>query len=129
MRNLGILVGVMLAVSAVGTAVAADPAAPKKEFSEKQLAQQQRMKDCSAEAKTKALKGDDRKAFMKTCLSGGSVTAEAGAATASAPPEATPASDKRAEQKAKMKNCNAEAKAKALKGDERKTFMSSCLSG
>jgi hypothetical protein len=31
--------------------------------------QQQKMKDCNAEAKTKALKGDERKAFMKGCLS------------------------------------------------------------
>lgn len=43
----------------------------KKQFSEKQLAQQQRMKDCSAQAKEKGLKGDDRKAHMKDCLSGG----------------------------------------------------------
>jgi hypothetical protein len=32
-------------------------------------AQQQRMKDCNAEAKSQVLKGDPRKAFMKTCLS------------------------------------------------------------
>lgn len=31
--------------------------------------QQQRMKDCSQDAKTKQLKGDARKQFMKTCLS------------------------------------------------------------
>ena len=43
----------------------------KKQFSEKQLAQQQRMKDCSAQAKEKGLKGEDRKAHMKDCLSGG----------------------------------------------------------
>ena len=28
-----------------------------------------------------------------------------------------------------MKDCNAEAKGKALKGDERRSFMSSCLKG
>jgi psiF repeat-containing protein len=33
--------------------------------------QQQKMKDCNATAKTKALTGDDRKAFMSTCLKGG----------------------------------------------------------
>lgn len=43
----------------------------KKQFSEKQLAQQQRMKDCSAQAKEKGLMGEDRKAHMKDCLSGG----------------------------------------------------------
>lgn len=30
--------------------------------------QQSRMKGCNAEAKTKALKGDERKAFMSECL-------------------------------------------------------------
>ncbi len=32
-------------------------------------------------------------------------------------------------QQDKMKNCNAEAKTKELKGDERKKFMSTCLKG
>lgn len=32
-------------------------------------------------------------------------------------------------QQEKMKTCNAEAKAKALAGAERKTFMKTCLSG
>ena len=32
--------------------------------------QQQKMKDCNAQATAKNLKGDDRKAFMSTCLSG-----------------------------------------------------------
>lgn len=67
--------------------------------------QQEKMKSCNAEAKTKALKGDERKAFMKECLSAG----------------------KPATQQDKMKSCNAEAKTKALKGDERKKFMSECL--
>jgi hypothetical protein len=31
-------------------------------------------------------------------------------------------------QQTKMKTCNAEAKEKALKGDERKAFMKQCLS-
>ena len=30
-------------------------------------------------------------------------------------------------QQSKMKTCNADAKAKGLKGDERKAFMSECL--
>ena len=50
------------------------------------------------------MKGDERKAFMKTCLS-----------------------NKPATQQDKMKTCNADAKAKTLKGDERKAFMSDCL--
>ncbi len=75
--------------------------------------QQEKMKTCNADAKTKALKGDERKAFMKECL---------GAKPAAAAPakELTP-------QQAKMKQCNADAKTKALKGDERKKFMSDCL--
>jgi uncharacterized protein HemX len=72
--------------------------------------QQDKMKTCNAEAKDKALAGDERKAFMKTCLSAKAV-------------------DKQAAQQEKMKTCNADAKAKALAGDERKAFMKSCLSG
>jgi hypothetical protein len=37
-------------------------------------------------------------------------------------------SDKKKAQQEKMKTCNADAKEKNLKGDERKKFMSSCLS-
>ena len=33
-------------------------------------AQQEKMKTCNAEAKTKALKGDERNKFMSTCLKG-----------------------------------------------------------
>ena len=33
--------------------------------------QQQRMTTCNQEAKTKALKGDERKGFMSNCLKGG----------------------------------------------------------
>lgn len=123
MKSKGMWAGLMLAASLAitGVAMAADGDKPKRAFSEKQLAQQQRMKDCSADAKEKALKGPDRKAFMKTCLSGGSVTATAGNEAASAPDEAGVA------RKEKMKACNADAKAKALKGAERKTFMSDCL--
>lgn len=70
--------------------------------------QQQRMADCNAEAKTKNLAGDERKAFMKQCLSA--------------------KKDGRAAQQEKMKSCNAEAGKQALKGDARKAFMKECLS-
>ena len=73
------------------------------------------MKNCNKEAKEKALKGDEREAFMKKCLSG--KTSSAPATITSAPPT----------QQEKMKTCNKEAKDKALKGDERKKFMSDCL--
>ncbi|CAM3951649.1 PsiF family protein [Pseudomonas wadenswilerensis] len=67
-------------------------------------AQQEKMKTCNADATAKALKGDERKAFMSTCL------------------KAKPAT-----QQDKMKTCNADATTKALKGDERKAYMSDCL--
>src|SRR3989344_4986697 len=79
---------------AAAPATAATPAAPTK--------QQTRMATCNAEAADK--KGDERKAFMKTCLS-----------------------NKPETQQNKMKACNADEKAKTLKGDERKAFMSECL--
>lgn len=89
---------------AVSTAAAAAPQA-KKELTP----QQQRMADCNKQATGK--KGDERKAFMSSCLKG----------EAAAPAKMT--------QQEKMKACNADPKAKALKGDDRKKFMSTCLSG
>ncbi len=76
--------------------------------------QQTKMTTCNADAKTKGLTGDDRKAYMKTCLSA-----------------AAPSADSKPlnSQQEKMKSCNAEAKTKALTGDDRKTFMSHCLGG
>jgi hypothetical protein len=71
--------------------------------------QQQRMKDCNAEAK--GMKGQERKDFMKQCLSGKQAERK----------------EARSAQQDKMKTCNADAKAKGLKGDERKAFMSDCL--
>ena len=68
-------------------------------------AQQSKMAACSKDADGK--KGDERKAFMKECLS--------------AKKEAAPAT-----QQSKMKTCNVDAKGK--KGDERKAFMKECLS-
>jgi hypothetical protein len=77
-----------------------------------QNAQQDKMKDCNAQAKTQSLSGDSRKTFMKTCLSG------------------QPAADpKLNSQQLKMKQCNADAKTKGLSGADRKTFMSTCLKG
>ncbi len=71
-------------------------------------AQQSKMKTCNADAAGK--KGDERKAFMKECLSAKP------AASASAPATT---------QQSKMKTCNADAADK--KGDERKAFMKECL--
>ena len=75
-------------------------------------AQQNKMKACNEEATAKGLgegKGDERKAFMKECLS--AKPAKAGGT-----------------QQSKMKTCNKEAGEQNLKGDERKKFMSTCLS-
>ena len=68
-------------------------------------AQQSKMATCNKDATGK--KGDERKAFMKECLSAKTV------AQGSA-------------QQSKMKTCNADAKGKT--GDERKAFMKTCLS-
>ena len=70
-------------------------------------AQQSKMATCNKDATGK--KGDERKAFMKDCLSAKPVVEEK---------KLTP-------QQEKMKSCNADAK--GMKGDERKTFMSNCL--
>jgi hypothetical protein len=69
--------------------------------------QQTKMADCNKQAGDK--KGDERKAFMKSCLA---------AAPAAA---STPMS-----QQDKMKMCNTQAADK--KGDDRKAFMKTCLS-
>ncbi|HTH59928.1 MAG TPA: PsiF family protein [Paraburkholderia sp.] len=70
--------------------------------------QQAKMKACNAQATGK--KGDDRKAFMKQCLS----------ATGSAPDTSAMTPQER------MKACNTQAADK--KGDDRKAFMKQCLS-
>jgi cytochrome c556 len=70
--------------------------------------QQSKMTTCNKQAGDK--KGDDRKAFMKSCLSASSAMA------ASAPMS----------QQDKMKACNTQAADK--KGDDRKAFMKTCLS-
>ena len=90
--------------------------------------QQAKMKGCNKEAKEGGMKGDERKAFMKKCLSKEYTLKANGAAATPATP-ATPAEPAAATQQDRMKACNADAKAKGLKGGERKTFMSSCLKG
>ena len=96
MKKLITLVALGLTM-AMGAAQAADAAAP--------TAQQSKMKTCNMEAKD--MKGDERKAKMKECLS------------------AKPAAAEGNSQQSKMKTCNVEAK--GMKGDERKKHMSECL--
>ncbi len=85
----------IIVLTALGMAIAATPALAQKN------SQQEVMKSCNVSASGK--KGDERKAFMKSCLSDG-----------------------RKAQQEKMKTCNMEATGK--KGQERKAFMSKCLS-
>lgn len=73
--------------------------------------QQNKMTACNKEAGDK--KGDERKAFMKACLSNQPAANE------------KKVSEAQKAQQDKMKTCNADAK--GMKGDERKKFMSECL--
>jgi len=93
---LAMAVAVSLVAGTLSVASAADEKKPNP--------QQERMKACNAQAGDK--KGDERKAFMSSCLKG-----EAKSMT----------------QQEEMKMCNADASAKSLKGDDRKAFMSECL--
>ncbi len=81
-------------------------------FSMAAPAKQSKMAACNAQANNKGLgegTGDERTAFMKECLS------------------AKPAKASGVQQN-KMKTCNKESAEKGLRGDERKTFMRTCLS-
>jgi hypothetical protein len=76
-------------------------------------AQQNKMKTCNEAATAKGLgegKGEERNAFMQECLS------------------AKPVKSGKTAQQEKMTACNKEAGDKKLKGDERKKFMSTCMS-
>ena len=108
MKKLLTLLAMGLTLS-LGAAHAADaPAADAKA----KTPQQNKMGTCNKEAGDK--KGDERKAFMKNCLS--------------AKPAAAAPSDKKTAQQEKMKACNKTAAEKTLKGEERKAFMKDCLS-
>jgi len=65
-------------------------------------AQTNRMSQCSADAKEKGLKGDERKDYMSRCL-------------------------RSSESPAATKQCNAEASSKGLTGDKRSDFLRSCV--
>ena len=99
---LAVLAGPAVYAQAAGTATAAKPA----------NSQQEKMKTFNTEAASKSLKGDERKSFMKSCLS-----------------EQPAAPAKTNSQQEKMKSCNKEASGKGLKGADRKSFMSTCLKG
>ena len=85
----------------------------------KKTPQQEKMAACNKDATGK--KGDERKAFMKTCLS----AKKDATATAAAAPAPAAAPTAKAAQQSKMKACNTDAGDK--KGADRKKFMSECL--
>jgi len=77
--------------------------------------QQDKMKACNAEAKKDGKKGDERKAFMKECLSGGAAAAPADAATAACEKSATDKKLHGAAAKSHVKKCMADSAASAPK--------------
>lgn len=96
----------MAMVAAIAFACAAPTfAADTKTEAKPANAQNQRMSDCNAKAGDK--KGDERKAFMSSCLSNKPV--------AQAKPES------------RISICN--KKTAGLKGDERKKAQSECMKG
>jgi hypothetical protein len=100
----------------------AQSAAPASAPAAVKTAQQSKMVTCNGDAQGK--KGDERKAFMKECLSAKKEAAPAAASAASAAAASTASAA--SPQQNKMKTCNVEAQGK--KGDERKSFMKECLS-
>jgi hypothetical protein len=115
MRFSLIAVSAMLAFAAT-TAFASPQAASTAAPAATKSTPQQRMADCNKQAA--GHKGADHKAVMSACMKGDSAAAAAPAADAPAAKQ-TP--------QERMKSCNADAKTKALTGDARKTFMSTCL--
>jgi len=99
-RILGLAAALALTASSLAFANA-HKEAPTMAASGAMTAQQSKMGICNKEAGDK--KGDERKAFMKECLSATKMT-----------------------QQDKMKKCNADATGKT--GDARKSYMKECLS-
>ena len=96
-----LLVVMFAGLFALGSAYAADTKADAKK-TDATTPQQNKMKDCNDQAGDK--KGDERKAFMKTCLSA-----------------------KPAKKESKMAMCN--KKTAGMKGDERAKAQSECMKG
>ncbi len=97
-----LLVLALAGLLACGSAYAADTAT-KTDAPAATNSQQDKMKDCNTKAGD--MKGDDRKAFMKTCLS--------------AKPPAKP--------KSKMAECN--AKTKGMSKEDADKARSECMKG
>jgi psiF repeat-containing protein len=71
-----------------------------------QAAQQQRTRDCNAQAGQKNLNGQARQSFVSSCLKGDPAV-----------------------QPERMKSCSKQAGDRKLKSDARKKFMTECLRG
>ena len=89
--------------------------------------QQQKMKDCNAQAAGKS--GEERKAFMSNCLKGSASKAPAANAATSKPTASSNVADApthpaKSLSKQEKKACNAQAAGKS--GDERKAVLSAC---
>jgi hypothetical protein len=95
---------------ALACAWLATPAFAAEEAKKPMTAQQSKMAACNKDATGKT--GDERKAFMKECLSAKSTSATT--------------TDAKTAQQEKMKACNKDATGKT--GDDRKAFMKECLS-
>jgi len=84
--------------------------------------QQSKFAACAHESK--GLRGEEHQKFMSDCLKGHD--------TEGAPRKDSPthrATDETQSQQNRMRTCNEEAGRKALHGDERRAFMSTCLKG
>ncbi|CAG1017279.1 Phosphate starvation-inducible protein PsiF [Burkholderiaceae bacterium] len=101
MKRLMTALAFSLAVFATGSQAASPAAAASAASAPAMSKQNTKMADCNKDAA--GMKGDERKAFMKTCLT-----------------------DKKKAQNEKMKTCNADAR--DMKGDARKAFIKECLS-
>ncbi len=123
-----LLAYVMLAFALVAAPAMAETAPAAKAANP----QQGKMKECAAEYHQKGLAKSEYRKFMSACLKKDYVPGSYAPAAATTTPVTTPqeatVSAAPMNQKDKMKACNKDAKEKALKGDERKSFMKSCLS-
>jgi hypothetical protein len=81
--------------------------------------QQGKFATCAHESK--GLRGDEHQRFMSECLKGHEEGAEHR--------EAAHKTSADSSQQNRMKTCNEEAGRQNLHGDERRSFMSSCLKG
>src|SRR4051812_37499229 len=105
--------------------------------------QQEKIKACNAAAEKKGLKGDQRKAYVKACISAEAKAkpdAQAKPETRAARPASPPATTEAAKPSATSNNTNSAAEKKRLKCDDlarqsnvspatKKAFMDKCMAG